>query len=115
MYIQDMELETWINIFTAIGTIAAAGVGTYSVRLMARQVRYQFEPRLVIQSRNFQINISNQSLRDFFWKKPTKEAAYVNGGENDYWFIVRNIGNGSAYDIKIETELDFEVVSQVVV
>lgn len=105
-----MELATWANILSAIGTVTAAGVAAYSARLAWRQVRYQFEPRLLIPSRQFQIKMAASSLKDVFWEKPTEAAAYVNGGDTDYRFLIQNIGNGAAYDIKIATELDFEAL-----
>lgn len=105
-----MDAATLTNMLSAVGTVAAAAVAAYSARLAWRQVRYQFEPQLLIPSRHFQIKMAAASLRDVFWEKPTERAAYLNGGDTDYCFTVQNTGNGPAYDILVRTELDFEAL-----
>lgn len=105
-----MDLNAWASISSAVGTVVAAAVAAYSARLAWRQVRYQFEPRLSIPPRDYQIKMAAGSLKDLFWEKPTDAAAYVNGGSTDYHFALRNIGNGAAYNISIRVELDFEVL-----
>ncbi|MBJ7512260.1 MULTISPECIES: hypothetical protein [Brevundimonas] len=105
-----MDASTWIDMLSAAGTVAAAGVAAYSARLAWKQVRFQFEPQLLIPSRHFQIKMASSSIREVFWEKPTEKAAYVNGGDTDYFFLLRNIGNGAAYDASVRIELDFETI-----
>lgn len=105
-----MDASTWTNVLSAVGTVAAAGVAAYSARLAWKQVRYQFEPYLLVPSRQFQIRMAASSLRDVFWEVPTEKAAYINGGGTDYNFHLQNIGNGAAYDISVQTEFDFEAL-----
>ena len=46
-----MELKEWIDLSITNGTVAATFVAACSVNLAWRQVRLQFEPRLLIPDR----------------------------------------------------------------
>lgn len=105
-----MKVEVWASLWSAIGTVAAAGVAAYSARLAWRQVGYQFVPRLIVRSTQFQIRTTGRLKEEFWWEPPGAEARYENGGSEDYRFTMLNVGNGPAFDIRTHTEFDYASV-----
>ena len=105
-----MNLEAWASLWSAAGTVAAAGVAAYSARLAWRQVGYQFVPRLIIRADRFQVRTTSSLQKDFWWTKPGDEARYVNGGSENYVFTILNVGNGPAFDVRVYAEFDYSAV-----
>jgi hypothetical protein len=103
-----MVFKDWIDLSTALGTVAATLVAAYSANLAWRQVRLQFEPRLLIPNQLFQIGVSADALTHLCWQEPIEEARYVNGGSTDYSLTVTNVGNGPAHNLQIHWMFDFE-------
>lgn len=105
-----MNLEAWASVLSAVGTAAAAGVAAYSARLAWRQVGYQFVPRLIIRTEQFQVRTTSSIRTDFWWEKPGEEVRYVNGGSEDYVLTILNVGNGPAFDVRVYAEFDYSAI-----
>lgn len=105
-----MKLEVWANLFSAIGTVAAAAVAAYSARLAWRQVGFQFVPRLIVRSEQFQIRTAGSIKDDFFWSKPGEDARFENGGSEEYQFTLLNVGNAPAFDVRIYVEMEYPAI-----
>lgn len=104
------NFETWANVLSAGGTVAAAAVAAYAARLALKQVRFQFVPRLLVQRQLYQIRTTNSIKTDFWWQAPGKDARYENGGSEDYRFSLVNVGNGAAFDIRVFAEIEYQTV-----
>jgi hypothetical protein len=102
-----VTVETWTNVLSASGTVAAAAVAAYAAGLAYKQVRFQFVPRLLVQSGGYQIRTTASLKDDFWWSPPTEKARYANGGSEDYRFTLLNVGNGFAFNIRVFVELDY--------
>ncbi|KJE35083.1 hypothetical protein UF64_10350 [Thalassospira sp. HJ] len=105
-----MTFVDWAQIISAGAAAVAAGVSAYSVRLVLKQLKYQFSPNLRIADEVFQIAMHESALKDIFWEQPSEAAKYLNGGSTEYQFHMRNTGAGSAHDLSIETVLDLEEI-----
>jgi len=105
-----MDAMDWAQIVSAGGSAIAAGIAAVSAYLSSKQIRYQFNPHLVVAHDQFQVKMNGESFKHIWWEVPTEEASYVNGGSTDYRLKLLNLGSGSAHSIKIVSEYDFESV-----
>jgi hypothetical protein len=105
-----MNLADWAQITSAAATVVAAGLAAFTTRLNLKQLRYQFRSHLLVANEEFQFRMCKTSLVDFFWTPPTQEARYMNGGNTEYSFHLLNTGAGSAQNVRIFAEFDYESV-----
>ncbi|TCP66289.1 hypothetical protein [Sphingomonas sp. PP-CE-1G-424] len=105
-----MSIETWANVLSAAGTVAAAAVAAYAARLVLTQVRFQFVPKILVQRQQYQIRTTGSIKTDFWWTPPGEDARYQNGGSEDYRFCLLNVGNGAAFDIRVFAEIEYQTI-----
>lgn len=108
----NVDVNALASVSSAIGTVLAAGVAAYSARLAWKQVGFQFAPKLTISSESFQIRTTNSLAEDFWWRAPSSEAKYINGGSENYRLTILNIGNGPAFDVRIFADFDFQILKR---
>jgi hypothetical protein len=106
----NLSLGELINSVIAIGTLGAAIAAWRAAQTSAKQVRFQFEPKLRIPDRRFQIKVHKDILKEIWWSPPTDEVRIVNGGSTDYSFGIENIGAGAATDISVSTKYDYSTI-----
>ncbi len=106
----DMTIPEITNVVIAIGTFSAAVAALFAARMSAKQVRFQFEPRLRISDKQFQFRVHKDILEEIWWSPTTEDGRIVNGGSTDYCFRLENIGAGAATDILVALKYDYSKI-----